>query len=200
MGKRDVPKFALDVPMEIDNLHVLFSRVRELTGHKEFVVIGSNSVLGAPHDGELPERMITSIDIDAYAKADPGRMLELNKQLGAESDFAAERGFYLDPVTPAVATLPDGWESRLYKVQFAPDITVHFLDPNDAAVSKYARCEPRDREWIRAGMAAGVLSPAIIEYRMRETHFLDNDERNAAQQALAEDRAPATPSSRPRIT
>ncbi|MBM3391107.1 MAG: hypothetical protein FJY34_03920 [Betaproteobacteria bacterium] len=33
----------------------------------------------------------------------------------------------------------------------AGGIVAGFLDPNDAAVSKYARGEPRDREWIRAG-------------------------------------------------
>ena len=42
-------------------------------------------------------------------------------------------------------------------------IVAYFLDPDDAAVSKYARCEPRDREWIRAGLLAGLLSIAKID-------------------------------------
>lgn len=63
-----------------------------------------------------------------------------------------------------------------------------YLDPNDAAVSKYAWCEPRDREWIQAGLTAGLLSVPIIESRFRETDFLDNAERDRALGALAEDR------------
>ncbi|MBI2311538.1 MAG: hypothetical protein HYU77_03445 [Betaproteobacteria bacterium] len=65
----------------------------------------------------------------------------------------------------------------------------YFLDPNDAAVSKYARGEPRDREWLQAGLGAGLLSPAIIESRMGETVFLDEQERQRALRAFAEDRA-----------
>jgi hypothetical protein len=30
-------------------------------------------------------------------------------------------------------------------------VKVKYLEPNDCAVSKYARSEPKDREWIRAG-------------------------------------------------
>jgi hypothetical protein len=65
-----------------------------------------------------------------------------------------------------------------------------FLDPNDAAVSKYARGEPRDREWIRAGLEAGVLSRAIIESRLKETTFLDQQERQRALAAFAGDARP----------
>ena len=66
-------------------------------------------------------------------------------------------------------------------------IVVFFLDPNDAAVSKYARGEPRDREWIRAGLEAGVLNAGVIASRFRETTFIDDDERDRALAALAQD-------------
>lgn len=67
-------------------------------------------------------------------------------------------------------------------------IVAFFLDPDDAAISKYARCEPRDREWIRAGLAAGLLSVAVIERRLRETSFLDAAERDRAWSAFADDK------------
>ncbi len=62
-----------------------------------------------------------------------------------------------------------------------------FLDPNDAAISKYVRSEPRDREWIRAGLQVGILSLPTIEYRLRET-LMETDEMRRTQQAIAEDR------------
>ena len=56
-------------------------------------------------------------------------------------------------------------------------------------VSKYARAEPRGREWIQAGLAAGLLSAAVIESRFRDTLFLDDEEHRRAGVALAEDTA-----------
>jgi hypothetical protein len=87
-----------------------------------------------------------------------------------------------------VVTVPAQWESRLVRVPLANGIVVFFLDPNDAAVSKYARGERRDREWIQAGLATGLLSAPIIESRFRETEFFDGAERDRAYRALAEDR------------
>ena len=63
-----------------------------------------------------------------------------------------------------------------------------YLDPNDCAVSKYARSEPKDREWIRAGIEAGILSLPTIEYRMRETRFMDGAEHALAKTSVAQDK------------
>lgn len=178
--------------MEIADLEKLFGRARDLTGHTEFVIVGSNSVLGVPRDVRLPERMTMSNDVDAYTKSDPARVFDLEEALGQRSAFAMENGYYIDPVSPKLPTLPGGWESRLFKVALPSGVTLYFLDPNDAAVSKYARGEPRDREWLQAGIDAGILSPAMIEYRMRETNFLDDDERGNAAAAFDEDRKGAT--------
>lgn len=175
------------------DLEKLFTRARELSNHTEFVVVGSNSVLGVPLDRKLPPRMTMSNDVDAYTRNDPGHVFSLESQLGQGSPFELENGFYLDPVSPSLPTLPDGWESRLFKVEMKGDVILHFLDPNDAAVSKYARCEPRDREWLRAGLAAGILSPAVIAYRMRETVFADDNERKRAVEAFEEDRSATGP-------
>ena len=87
-----------------------------------------------------------------------------------------------------MATLPAGWEERLTRIQLEPDLAASFLGPNDAAVSKYARMEPRDREWIRPGLRAGVLSIAILDTRFDRTTFLDARESDRARRALEEDR------------
>jgi len=47
--------------------------------------------------------------------------------------------------------------------------------------------EPRDREWIRPGLRAGVLSMAILDVRFAETTFLDAAEAARARHALEED-------------
>ena len=173
--------------MRREDLRLLFARARDLCGETDYVVLGSLAVLG--HAGEVPPRMAASLDVDAFSKGDPGRIFELASALGPGSPFEAEHGYYLDPISPRLATLPDGWEERLLRIQLEPDLVAWFLEPNDAAVSKYARMEPRDREWIRPGLRAGILSMAIIEARVRQTTFLDATESARARQALGEDRS-----------
>lgn len=173
--------------MRREELRRLFARARELSGATDYVVFGSLAALG--YSGEIPARMAQSVDVDAYTKGDPGRVFELAPALGQGSAFEAEHGYYLDPISPHVATLPAGWEERLVRIELEPRLAAWFLEPNDAAVSKYARMEPRDREWIRAGLQAGILSHPIIESRFAQTAFLDAAEAERARKALGEDGA-----------
>jgi hypothetical protein len=174
--------------MELSDLQELFGHARRLTSHTEFVVVGSLSILGVVQASEVPARMLMSIDVDWFTRQDPARIFELKAALGEGSVFEATHGFYLDPISPSVPTLPENWQYRLIRVPLDDDIVAFFLDPNDAAVSKYARCEPRDREWIQSGLEAGLLSIPIIESRFRETAFADASESSRASTALAEDR------------
>jgi hypothetical protein len=109
--------------------------------------------------------------------------------LGQGSPFEAEHGYYLDPISPHVATLPRGGADRLVRIELEPGLAVWFLEPNDAAVSKYARMEARDREWIRAGLQAGIVSLPILDARFAQTAFLDPAESARARKAFDEDRA-----------
>ena len=158
LGRRPVPEHALGLQPAVapcvkrEDLRRLFARARELCGETDYVVLGSLSVLG--YAGEVPPRMAASIDVDAYSKSDPGRVFELTPALGLGSAFESEHGYYLDPISPRVATLPAAWEARLVRIELELELCAWFLEPNDAAVSKYARMEPRDREWIRPGLQA----------------------------------------------
>lgn len=172
--------------MRREDLARLFAEARKLIGETDYVVLGSLAVLG--HAGEVPARMSASIDVDAYSKHDPARIFELAGRLGQGSPFEAAHGYYLDPISPSIATLPPGWEQRLARITLATDVVAWFLEPNDAAVSKYARMEPRDREWIRPGLRAGVLSLATLDVRFSSTTFLDAEESVRARGALEEDR------------
>jgi hypothetical protein len=175
--------------MQLSDLRELFEQARKLVDHSEFVVVGSLSILGVVRGGDAPARMLMSIDVDCFTRQDPPRIFELKDALGEGSAFEATHGYYLDPISPKVPTLPEQWEARLVRVPLDERIVAYFLDPNDAAISKYARGDPRDREWIQAGLTAGLLSTSIIESRFSQTDFLDNAERDRARSAFAEDRA-----------
>ena len=178
---------ALALACEQRFLRRLFALARKLSGESDFVVFGSLAALG--YAGEVPARMAMSVDVDAFGKSDPARIFNLARDLGQGSPFEVEHGYYLDPISPRVAALPDGWEQRLVRIELEPGLAAWFLEPNDAAVSKYARMEPRDREWIRAGLAARILSLPILEARFPATTFLDEAEAAGARAALAGDRA-----------
>lgn len=88
-------------------------------------------------------------------------------------------------MSPHLPTLPSGWEQRLIKVTQA-QVTAHFLEPNDAAISKLARGEPRDLRWVRAGLKASLISFPVLRLRARNTTFLDAAEQAATAARLAE--------------
>ena len=165
----------------------LLTAAKRLTRHREFVIIGSLSVLGATLSP--PADMIGSIDVDLYPKADPGRIDEIARQLGEGSPFHRRHGIYADPVSPALASLPEGWEARLIALRLGAEVVAWCLEPNDAAVSKYVRCEERDRVWCRAGLAHRILSSRTIQARFRRTFAVERGEIERARSALTEDLA-----------
>ena len=152
-------------------------------GHADYVVVGSVSVLGMSDVSAIPAGMTMSIDADCYTLTDPPRVFDLQATLGEGSYYHRLHGIYLDPVSPKLPTLPDGWQQRLIRIARS-DVTAHFLEPNDAAVSKLARAEPRDMRWVRAGIAAGLVSLPMLKLRMRTTDFFDAQEQAVALGAL----------------
>jgi hypothetical protein len=172
--------------LNLEHIHHVLSEAKKITNHSDYVIIGSLSALGL---GFLPpEGMVSSIDVDLYPKNDPGRADEIALVLGQGSAFEDAYGYYVDAVSPHLPTLPDGWEDRLVIHDFG-DVRALFLDLNDAAISKYARGEPRDRLWIQEGLKAKVLSITIIESRLAQTLFLDEHETHLVKNRVAEDKA-----------
>ena len=170
--------------MNRNDINLLLTEAKRITNHHDYVIIGSISILGAV--AYPPASMTGSIDVDLYPKNDPGRASEIAKALGLGSEFERIYGYYADAVSPMLPTLPEGWELRLIKVEFDTGVAAWFLEPNDAAISKYVRSEPRDRDWIRAGLESNILSLPMIEYRLRET-IMESDERQRAKLAIEED-------------
>ena len=189
LGVRDAPELSVyggrgwRSIVNLASLFQLLEAARGLCGHREYVVVGSLSVLGLAQVTDIPADMTMSIDADCYTATDPGRVFGLQAALGEGSPYHRSHGIYLDPVSPKLPTLPDGWEQRLIRIQQG-EVTAAFLDPNDAAVSKLARGEPRDLRWVRAGLKVGIVSLAAVRLRMRSTAFLDAGEQQVALQAL----------------
>lgn len=174
--------------MNLDALLRLLQQAADHLGHREFVVIGSLSILALETWFDIPADMTMSNDLDCYTRLDPPRIFDIAPLLGENSPAHQALGYFIDPVSPALPSLPDGWEARMNRVEHQ-GIVAWFLDPNDAALSKYARGEPRDRRWIRAGIRVGVVSLPVVRSRLPSVRFLDDAEQQSTQQRVAEDTA-----------
>jgi len=171
--------------MNIAALMHLLTTAHSLCGHRDYVVIGSLSALGMAQVEAIPADMTLSIDADCYTLADPHQVFDLASQLGEGSPYHHQHGVYLDPVSPLLPTLPQGWEQRLILLH-QPPVVAHFLEPNDAAISKLARGEPRDLRWVRAGLQAHLIALPMLRLRLRSTNFLDDTEQRATLCRLTE--------------
>ena len=177
--------------MNIDALFALLAEAKKLCGHKDYVVIGSLSVLGMSEVAAIPANMTLSIGADCFIQdlqADPGRALDLQAALGEGSPWHLAHGIYLDPVNPHLPTLPDQWQSRLIPIARS-GVVAHFLEPHDAAVSKLARGEPRDLRWVLAGARGNIIALATVALRMKSTNFLDEVEERSTRARLEEARS-----------
>ncbi len=109
--------------------HVLRAAGR-ITGEKQFIIIGSQSLHGKYPD--VADDILRSFEVDLIAKRDPSRSEWLNV-IGQDSQFHEQFGYYADPVDENTALLPKGWKARLVNLPEGETDGVRglCLDPHD---------------------------------------------------------------------
>jgi hypothetical protein len=140
----------------------------ELTGEKQFVIIGSQSLHGKCPD--MADDILRSFEVDLIAKNHPDRTEWLNF-IGQDSPFHETHGYYADPVDENTATLPKGWKGRL--VNLAPGDTNGVrglcLDPHDLAIAKYVARREKDIIFTRSLAARGIVEKAQLLALLEKT-------------------------------
>jgi hypothetical protein len=157
----------------------------EITGEKQFIIIGSQSLHGRYPD--LADEILLSAEVDLIAKNDPKKAEALNF-IGVYSRFHETHGYYADRVDENTATLPKGWKGRL--VNLPPGDTQGVsglcLDPHDLAIAKYVARREKDIVFTRALAARGMVQkPQLLallektridkEARERIRGFIESD-------------------------
>lgn len=155
--------------------HVLRAAGR-ITGQKQFVIIGSQSLHGKYPD--LPDDIVRSAEVDLIASKTLDHIEWLNA-IGVHSPFHENFGYYADPVDEKAATLPKGWKGRL--VNLPPGETEGVrglcLDPHDLAIAKYVACREKGMaftsELARRGIVVrerllALLNQTPVSNEMRE--------------------------------
>jgi hypothetical protein len=134
----------------------------DVTNQYEFIIVGSQSILGpVPH----PEEVFTmSAEADIYPLKAPELAEKIEGALGEGSQFHHTYGYYAQGVGPETAVLPDGWMNRVHGVQNAAtnDRVGYCLDVVDLFMSKAAAGRHKDREFCMALLQHRYVRPASL--------------------------------------
>ena len=165
--------------MNADQLRHLLRAAASITGEREFVVIGSQALLGSHPDA--PRSLRKSIEGDTYPLQHPEKSIEVDGAIGELSPFHQEFGYYAHGVHPETATLPVGWKDRLVEFEVGDDAgTIGLcLEPHDLAFSKLAAGREKDIDFIR-----GLLKYRLINQgKLKRLIAAEGDERLKAELA-----------------
>lgn len=148
--------------------HVIAAAANAI-GEDEFVVIGSQAILGS--FPKPPAVLLQSMEADIY----PRHRLDLGDAvegaLGDGSAFEQQFGYYAHVVGPETAKAPAGWVDRLVRVEIPPRLksarhpVAWCLEPHDLVLAKLARGTARDRGYAQQAVAAGVVDLDVLVER-----------------------------------
>ncbi|XHS76927.1 DUF6036 family nucleotidyltransferase [Burkholderiaceae bacterium UC74_6] len=150
--------------MTREQLEHIIRACAQITGEYEFVIVGSQSVLGAKPNPR-PE-FTASMEADIYPLNAPDKSHDIDVHIGEGSPFQEEFGYYAQGVDPSTAILPADWLSRVHRVQNEnTDGRVGYcLDLVDLFLSKAWAGRPKDRDFCMAMLLhAFVTAPQVLE-------------------------------------
>lgn len=171
--------------MKKQQLDHLLRAAGRITGAKQFVIIGSQSLHGKCPD--LADDIVQSAEADLIVHKVSGRTEWLNV-IGVHSPLHETYGYYADPVDESSATLPRGWKGRL--VNLPPGDTEGVrglcLDPHDLAISKYVARREKDLAFNRDLARRGIIKRNKLLGLLKATP-VDEDVRERIHRDIARD-------------
>jgi hypothetical protein len=160
-----------------DLLHVVHAAAT-ITGEAEIVVIGSQSILGS-HPSP-PASMLRSIEADLFPLNAPGKAADIDAAIGDGSTFHGTFGYYAHGVAPGTAKPPRGWQRRLVRVTVprrpasSVDAVALCLEAHDLILAKLVANRPRDWEFARDALAAGLVNGEVLRVRVADLPVADD--------------------------
>jgi hypothetical protein len=150
--------------MTREELEHIIRASADVTDQYEFVIVGSQSILGPVPN---PEDVFTmSAEADIYPLHAPELAEKIEGALGEGSPFHETYGYYAQGVGPETAVLPQGWMERVCRVQGegTNGRVGYCLDVVDLFMSKAAAGREKDREFCMALLAHGhVTAQRVLE-------------------------------------
>lgn len=148
--------------MTRDDLEHIIRASGDITNQYEFVIVGSQSMLGSVPN---PEEVFTvSMEADIYPLQAPELSDQIEGAIGEGSMFHHTYGYYAQGVGPETAILPKDWMRRAHRIQNGntKDLVGYCLDVQDLFLAKTAAGREKDREFCMALLEYGYVSPAQV--------------------------------------
>ena len=148
--------------------HVI-AAAANIIGEDEFVVIGSQAILGAV--SEPPEELLQSMEADLYPRHRPDLSDDIEEALGDGSPFEQQFGYFAHAVGPETDKAPAGWQDRLIRVEIPPRVAskrqpvAWCLEPHDLVLAKLARGSERDWDYARTAIRANIVEIDVLLVR-----------------------------------
>ena len=157
--------------MRRSELEHLIRAAGDISGEREIIIIGSQSVLGQFPDA--PVALLMSMEADLYPAARPELGDKVDGAIGEGSRFHETYGYYAQGVGPKTATLPAGWKRRLVRVKNknTGNAAGLCLEVHDLAISKYVAGREKDREFTRELARHGMTDRQTLLHRLAATRL-----------------------------
>ena len=154
--------------MTREQLEHILRAAGAITGRTQWVVVGSQAVLGFVPDA--PAEITLSEELDLYAPGDERASDLVDGSIGERSPFHETFGYYAHGVGEETATLPARWRERAVVVrsEATGGVTGVCPHPADLAVSKLAAWREKDRDFIAALLRHRITTLDEIEGRLEE--------------------------------
>ena len=152
--------------MQLEDLHHVVAAAAQVVGESEFVIVGSQAILGSYPDA--PAALLRSQEADLYPRHAPDKAITIEGALGDGSPFQQTFGYYAHAAGPETAKAPTGWEERLVVIEIptrpANDVrAVAFcLEPHDLVLAKLAANRERDWDFAKEALNARLVDPAVL--------------------------------------
>jgi uncharacterized nucleotidyltransferase DUF6036 len=156
--------------------HVI-AAAANVTGHDEFVVIGSQAILGS--HPLVPQSLLRSLEADIYPLHGPEAADAIDGALGDGSEFHRTFGYYAHGVGPETAKAPRGWQQRLVRMVVPPRVAskrspvAWCLEVHDLVLSKCAAGRDRDWEFAAEALQAELVEGEVLLARIADLPIED---------------------------
>jgi hypothetical protein len=152
------------------HLEHLLRAAATISGDRDVLVIGSQSVLAALAEHTLPEEATASIEADIAFFDDPDviKADQVDGAIGELSPFHERYGYYAQGVSVSTAILPTGWRDRLVPLDSpATDPGRGLcLEPHDCVIAKLLAGREKDLRFAAALVRAQLIDPAVLSERL----------------------------------
>src|SRR5207249_9610500 len=155
--------------MQRPQLEHIIRAAAAITGAQEFIIIGSQAVLG--QFPGAPAELLVSMEADVFTLRNPADADLIDASIGEGSPFHQTFGYYAHCVAAETAVLPAGWQERLVPVR-NPNTggsTGLCREIHDLAASKLIAGREKDTDCVRGLFRYTLVRSAIVLERLAPT-------------------------------